>query len=404
MHNPASGHGTPQAVNTNLGEGPAPPYHEPPPIALDPQQQHLLHQMQALLTPMQQELAERDVVIQNLLAQVEQLRDQIHTAPTQAPRPMLAVQARPPEEFTGDRTKFEGWISQLNLFFSLNRQALPTDRDRVLFACSYIKGSAYTYVKALVDSAATDEPEPAVNDYTMFYNGLQTVFGPVDEEGTAQRALQALRQKKEWSVEQYAAEFKRWQTRTGWNDKALCHHFRQGLQEHVRTLMIHGEQPTTIDELIRKASELDSRYRTAKHPGAAPPTVSTLTQSSTTHSVDPNAMDIGRMQISDLQSKVPEAEWKRRLSSRACLNCGKAGHRFYRCRSAFSPNAPSPRTARVATATTTSPSPSPGPAEATPGMQEQIAQLTALVRSLQPASPAASPATSGESAQPPSGF
>lgn len=107
----------------------------------------------------------------------------------------------------------------------------------------------------------------------MFHNGLKMVFGPVDEEGATQRALQALHQKKEWSVEQYAAEFKHWQARTGWNNKALCHHFHEGLQEHVRTLLIHGEQPTTIDELIHKASELDLRYRTAKHIGITPLTL-----------------------------------------------------------------------------------------------------------------------------------
>ena len=393
-----------QTGNTNPEEGPAPPYQGPPMPALNAQQQSLLDQMQAIIMPMQRELAERDAAIQTLMDQVEQLRNQVNNAPAQTSRPMLAVQARPPEEFTGDRTKFEGWISQLNLFFSLNTAALPTDRDRVLFACSYIKGTAYTYVKALVDSAATDQPEPAVNDYTMFYNGLKTVFGPVDEEGAAQRALQALRQKKEWSVEQYAAEFKRWQGRTGWNDKALCHHFRQGLQENVRMLMIHGDQPTTIDELIRKASELDSRFRTAKHLSTASPTASTSLQTSTPQTADPNAMDIGRMQISDLQSKVPEAEWKRRLSARACLNCGKGGHRFYRCRLPFNPNAPVPRAARVARAATTSTPPPTGPTENAPSMQEQIAQLTALVRSLQPASPIASQAASGESTPPSSGF
>ena len=203
-------------------------------------------------------------------------------------------------------------------------------------------------------------------------------------------------------MEQYAAEFKRWQERTGWNDKALCHHFRQGLQEHVRTMMIHGDQPTIIDNLILKASELDSRYRTAKNPSSAPLPLSNLPQASTSQSADPNAMDIGRMQIGDLQSKVPEVEWKRRLSSRACLNCGKPNHRFYRCRSAFTPSAPSPCPARVATAMVTS-TPPPVVTEVTSSMQEQIAQLTALVRGLQAASPAASPAASGESTPQPSG-
>lgn len=304
MHAPGTAQGVPQAEPVNLDEA-APPYTGQQDNPLNEQQQHLLRQMQELLTPMQQELAERDAAIQGLMAQVEQLRGQVNIA--QARYPTLAVKARPPETFEGDRTKFDGWVSQLNLFFSLNAQALPTDRDRVLYTCTCIKGPAFTYIEPLVRSATTDEPDPVVNDYTLFYNGLKTIFGPVDDEGEAQRALQALRQKKDWSVEQYAAEFKRWQARSGWNDKALCHHFRQGLQEHVRTMMIHRDQPTTIDELIRKASELDSRYRTAKHAGTASLPLSTLPlpQASASQPADPNAMDIGHMQISDLQAKVP---------------------------------------------------------------------------------------------------
>ena len=168
-------------------------------------------------------------------------------------------------------------------------------------------------------------------------------------------------------------------------------------------MMIHGDQPTTIDELIRKASELDSCYCTAKYAGTTPLPMSTLLQVPTSQPADPNAMDIGRMQISDLQAKVPEAEWKRRLSSRACLNCGKVNHRFYRCRSPFSPSAPSPRPARVATAMASSTPPSTVDMEPTPSVQDQIAQLTALVRNLQSAGPAASPAASRESTPQPSG-
>ena len=138
---------------------------------------------------MQQELAERDAMIQDLQNRMEQMQGRLNMQAHVAPAPpcsALTVQAHPPEEFTGDCTKFEGWISQLNLFFSLNVEAVPTDRQRVLFACSYIKGPAYTYVQALVNSATTDQSDPMINNYGAFYTYLKTVFSLVDEEGEAQ--------------------------------------------------------------------------------------------------------------------------------------------------------------------------------------------------------------------------
>ena len=119
IHNPASAQGTPHIPEINLNDpGPAPPYHAPP--NLTPEQQHLLNQMHQIVAPMQQELAERDAMIQDLQNRMEQMQGrlnmQAHVAPA-PPRSALTVQARPPEEFTGDRTKFEGWVSQLNLFF-----------------------------------------------------------------------------------------------------------------------------------------------------------------------------------------------------------------------------------------------------------------------------------------------
>lgn len=111
IHNPASAHGTPQAANINLSKGPVLPYHELQPSMLNPRQQYLLNWMQELMAPMQQELAERDAAIQNLMGQVEQLCNQLNVVPAQIPHLMLTMQARPPEEFTGDCIKFEGWIS-----------------------------------------------------------------------------------------------------------------------------------------------------------------------------------------------------------------------------------------------------------------------------------------------------
>ena len=58
-----------------------------------------------------------------------------------------------PAEFTGDRAQFRAWQSQLRLYLSMNQSRLPTDRQRVLYACSTIRGDAYAYVQHIVDSS-----------------------------------------------------------------------------------------------------------------------------------------------------------------------------------------------------------------------------------------------------------
>ena len=64
-----------------------------------------------------------------------------------------------------------------------------------------------------------------------------------------------------------------------------------------------------------------------------------------------------------LRTKVPEEEFNRRLKAKACLNCGKAGHRMDKCRSRFSEKHPLRN--KIAAALLAEPS-SPPAAPATP--------------------------------------
>ena len=43
-----------------------------------------------------------------------------------------------PEEFTGDRTRFYAWRSQLQLFVSMNTHWFPNEQVKVLYAISTV--------------------------------------------------------------------------------------------------------------------------------------------------------------------------------------------------------------------------------------------------------------------------
>ena len=375
------------------------PHNQGAPTAPLTEEQQLQQQIEALLehalTPLRQELAEKEMMIGQLnqklsdvLAWNTTVQEKLDTLTKAQCLQGPTIHARPPDSFTGNRNEFEAWVSQLNLFFGLSAHALPTNRDRVLYACSLIKGPAYAHVKELVDSAVTENPQPAVNDYDLFFANLRTIFAPVDQRGEAQRAIHNLTQKGNWSVEQYAAEFKRWMHTSQFDDQALRFHFYRGLQEKVRILLVPEiSKLGTINELILRAAELDSGWRTAKQL----PTNHAIVSSafSAPPPSDPNAMDIGRMQIRELQRKVPRKEWSRRLRDRACLNCGQKGHRLDKCEFEFSAEAPQTSDTRIAMATTppaaATPSPAPTPSSSAPTLasQDSVNRILALLEKIE---------------------
>ena len=163
---------------------------------------------------------------------------------------------------------------------------------------------------------------------------------------------------------------------------------------------------TDIDKLIHRASQIDSSLRIAMRK----PTQHAIVHSApATPPVNPNAMDIGRMRLDELKAKVPEVEWNRRMKERACLNCGKRGHRLYKCLSKFSPDRPalpsstnrvattstSPPTASIAATPTSTSSPEPS----APASQETVNRIFTLLEDMKRKS-----AVEGSASKPEAGF
>ena len=77
--------------------------------------------------------------------------------------------------------------------------------------------------------------------------------------GDAQQALINIRQKKNWTVDVYAAEFQRHAVHTKWPDSSLIKHFEQGLQQRMKDMLrFCPNMPTTFPEYVRSVAMIES--------------------------------------------------------------------------------------------------------------------------------------------------
>ena len=62
-----------------------------------------------------------------------------------APAPVIIkpLKINTPEPFDGGRGKLQAFFSQVELFFGFNAERFPTDKHKVLFASTYLRGPAF---------------------------------------------------------------------------------------------------------------------------------------------------------------------------------------------------------------------------------------------------------------------
>lgn len=133
---------------------------------------------------------------------------------------------------------------------------------------------------------------------------------------TAESTLHALRQGHQ-PVEDYVAEFCLWATDTGWNDAALQDQFRLGLSEDLMNELAHVGVPSSLENLVNLAIQLDRRFRERRAEKAG-------------ISIPPTNRQARPVQLGLLRSPLSSEE-KLRRQENLCLYCGVAGHYLQNC-------------------------------------------------------------------------
>jgi hypothetical protein len=276
------------------------------------------------------------------------------TVPTEEPQHRGKF-VQKPNTFDGSRKFLDDWLLKLDLFFMF--EDIPNDKQ-VSLAATYMTGDAFKWIKPyLKQFLNTDDEEnensPWMNDFDLFKDKIQTIFGLANEAMDAERAIQQLRQRG--AAADYAAEFQQYAVLTKWDNTALMTMYRQGLKLSVRAeLMRCGAEINTLAELIdmsieydNKLYELNRETRSARAPAPAvgrtnkfirKPVAQRTTYYATPHRPsrparnwhDPDAMDLSNLN----RGKKSNGKPGRQTSSeeRLCYGCGKPGHIARNCR------------------------------------------------------------------------
>ena len=176
------------------------------------------------------------------------------------------------------------------------------------------------------------------------------MFGEIDEEGKAERAIRSLDMKGTQSVEGYVVEFRRLAGLTRWNDPALASQFYSGLPRRLKNDLarLPEGRPRSLTSLEKIILRMDQHYWEYQEDLKAeqnrtpfsPPSSSIFSAAhgpSTSFTTKPllrtpTPQILGKQPIHvDSSGRLTAAEKMRRFENNLCRYCGEAGHRRDNC-------------------------------------------------------------------------
>jgi hypothetical protein len=258
-----------------------------------------------------------------------------------------------PDKFSGDRSKTQLWLLQLQRKFEVDAATYPNDRARVAFASALMTGPALTWL-ALYER---QRPRPQfLDDWTLFQESVLQRFGEDDPQTQAVRNIEKLKQTG--SCHKYYSDFTKYALETGYPDVVLKRLFYHGLKDSIKDSLSArvGSEPDSLELYAQLCITIDNRQHDRemekKHASKPKPSSSQSSgkgnhagpssssrnshpshQSRSTPQSDPMEIDSTKK-----HKKLTDAEKQRRRDNNLCLYCASPDHRRAEC-----PLAPSNR-------------------------------------------------------------
>lgn len=155
-----------------------------------------------------------------------------HSTASHAP----AMRTAPPDIYDGTYDKFGAFITQLEINFSAYPSSFPSDRAKINYAMSFMKGGrAQQWVIHLQSRERKGGACEEFASWESFATALKTRFSDPQKTLRAQNKLMNLKQRKNQSVNNYLAEFELLAADSQFNDQAILHAFKNGLHSHIYT-------------------------------------------------------------------------------------------------------------------------------------------------------------------------
>ena len=168
--------------------------------------------------------------------------------------------ARLPDKFDGSKADhLRPFLSQLNIVFLNHPKRFSTDRSKVLFAGSFLTGTAADWFEPIIDESSRESL--MLDDWILFKDRLTKIFGDPNAVATAEYNLHSLEMKDSEGISEYITRFRTEAARLHWDDAALKYQFRNGLADRILDDLAHVPiQPATLSELMETTLALDNRY------------------------------------------------------------------------------------------------------------------------------------------------
>ncbi|CDO77765.1 hypothetical protein BN946_scf185025.g3 [Trametes cinnabarina] len=168
---------------------------------------------------------------------------------------------REPDQFDGsDPSKLHSFFMQVELVFKARPRTFDTNKKKVTYAISYLKGMALAWFEPyLLECDSGNLPE-FLYSYVVFQEELRVNFGPYNITGQAEHNLENLRMVDNQRISKYITQFNRLTMQVHWGRTALHYQFYKGLLARLKDRISEVGKPDSLEELRNLAQFLDHRY------------------------------------------------------------------------------------------------------------------------------------------------
>ncbi|QRW23611.1 Retrotransposable element Tf2 protein [Rhizoctonia solani] len=262
------------------------------------------------------------------------------TAPPAAPQVTPALPPAPstvkvdhPDAFKGKiGSEAKQWLTCMLAWVRLNQRQFPSDLEVLSFLLMNMTEAAGAWAHPHLDQLGSHRA--LIQTVDEFKVEFLAAFGNPDATRAAERKITSLTQTG--TCAKYITKLCTLQMELDWNDAALCGQFAQGLHWEVQKQIATRErQPHTLRELQDAALIIDNALREerASHPQQGNKSGKSSTTPNRGASTGQQAT-----RTSPLSSDPNYVLEDKRNCCRAeglCVKCGKAGHKFAKCRTGW---------------------------------------------------------------------
>jgi hypothetical protein len=281
-----------------------------------------------------------DARVEELQKTVDELLRRIDSA---QPAPAVSrsddFKARSPKPYNGeDPTQLNAFLLQVSLVLEARSSEFPDERSKIMYAISYLEGSALSWAYPLSRKA---NPPPYMTDFSLFTEKLEQTFG--SPELLVAEQLQQLKQTS--SVAKYCVEFRRLANYVDWNTSSLVSRFYSGLKHPIKVELAKVKRPEELEDLIAMAITIDNLQQQQ---------LAQLNPTSQSHDQPPKDFRPRSSLTASPRRRLTDQEKEHRRKNNLCMYCGSADHLRLNC-----PALPkdSPRPTRVSEVTLVSAKP-----------------------------------------------